>query len=287
MNPVLFLRQGNYMSGPAVHRFQEFGELLLGEDFLENDGFFGKETEALAKKVQEKLGIDADGVVGEQTWNKLFEAIGRTVSGAKVYQVSGVTVKDCRLVFGAPAGFFGKDRSPQKIHGVVIHQTGCWMSNDESTWERTRCHCGITRSGDVLLTHPFDWGIGHAQDLSGPAIGIEIAGNFPGLIGKNYTWWKSGGGPHEFTEAQEKACDVLFGIIKEEFERMGVVWTKVYAHRQSSDQRESDPGEEIWKKVALKWQKDLGADDGGPEYCVGSGKPIPKEWNESYTSRFR
>lgn len=283
---TLYYRPNQLMYGPAVRRFQEMGEAVLGEDFLENDGWFGKDTDALAKKVQEKLGVTVDGVVGRNTWNKIFEHLGRTESGATVTERDGVKIIDGRDVFDPPSGYYNKKRDWSKIEGVLLHQTGCWMPESEQTWARVRCHCGITRKGVIILTHPFDWIIWHGNNLSKQTIGLEVAGNFYGIEGVERSWWKPGGGPHDFTDAQEQASEVLFHIIKEEFDKNGGTWSKVYSHRQSSDQRTSDPGQSLWQKIAMVWHIAIGGDDGGPDYCVGSGKPVPKEWNPEYPRKF-
>lgn len=285
--PYLYYRKGNVMRGPAVRRFQEVGEAVLGEDIVENDGAFGTDTKDLALAVQKKLGLEVDGYVGPKTWEACFAALGREKSGAKVYERDGVTVKDCRN-FGEPPkrGFFGKVREWGAIEGVMLHQTGCWMPEEETTWCRVNAHCGVTRNGTVILMHDFQWEIWHGNGLSKQTIGIETAGNFYGVPGVKGTWWSPGGGPHQLNEKQQHAFEVLFHILHEAFDEGGGNWKKVYAHRQSSSSREGDPGQEIWQKVGMVWQTALGADDGGPNYCVGSGNPIPKEWNPTYGRRY-
>jgi peptidoglycan hydrolase-like protein with peptidoglycan-binding domain len=54
--------------------------------------------------------------------------------------------------------------------------------------------------------------------------------------------------------------------------------THILAHRQSSGQRENDPGPDIWYHVG-QWAVDnLGLKDGGPGFKVGTGNPIPDLW---------
>ncbi|MFN7999717.1 MAG: hypothetical protein U0X75_01730 [Acidobacteriota bacterium] len=56
--------------------------------------------------------------------------------------------------------------------------------------------------------------------------------------------------------------------------------THVLAHRQSSGQRENDPGPDIWYHVG-QWAIDnLGLKDGGPGFKVGTGNPIPDLWRK-------
>ena len=69
------------------------------------------------------------------------------------------------------------------------------------------------------------------------------------------------------------------------------LWLFVFAHRQSKDTRIADPGEEIWKKVAIPWMNNLGIYDRScvkhdKEYKLGSGRPIPKEWDSNRKAKY-
>jgi hypothetical protein len=63
--------------------------------------------------------------------------------------------------------------------------------------------------------------------------------------------------------------------------RRGWTINKLVAHRQSSLDRQNDPGEAIWKQVALPLQNELGMSDGGMGFHIG-GRPIPTKWNPNY-----
>lgn len=285
--PQLRYRKGNLMSGPAVTRFQQLGEALIDEDFLKEDGVFGKDSKDLAIKIQEMFGLNADGVVGTNTWNVILVALGRLTSGAEIYMHNESLVVDNRD-YGMPPKklYFGVVRDWSKIEGVMLHQTGCRMSENESVWQPVNAHCGVTREGKIILMHNFQWEIWHGHNLSPETIGIEVEGNFYGMEGVKGTFWKQGGGPHELNDMQKTALDNLFDLIHVEFDKNGGKFTKVFAHRQASDQRENDPGESIWKYAGVPWQEKLGADDGGEGYKVKSGKPIPREWDARRKARF-
>ena len=61
----------------------------------------------------------------------------------------------------------------------------------------------------------------------------------------------------------------------------------IHAHRQSSKSRTSDPGEKVWKLIALEAQKRWGLKDGGPDFKLG-GTTIPEAWNPEYVgSKYR
>lgn len=280
------------MKGPKVKRFQQFGEAVIGdEDFLVNDGWFGPKTKELAELVQTRLELPVTGIVDDDVWEAIFEYLGRNESGAQVYERDGVKVVDGRDVWKPVKKWFGGIRpwtggGRNQIRGVLLHQTGCYMPNNPEVWRKINAHCGITRDGTVILMFPLEYLIWHGNDLTRPTIGIEIGGFFRGVEGKNNTHWPRDRTPQELNKAQVKASGVLFKILKEEFERNGGVWEVVYAHRQSHNWRMSDPGSAIWKQIAIPWIEKLGVTDGGPEFCVGSGMPIPIEWNLAYPTTF-
>lgn len=295
--------------GLAVRRFQQFGEAVLeDENWLEehglkggNDGWFGKDTRDLAIEVQESLGLEADGVVGPKSWEAIFRRLEMDATGAKVYGRNGVEIIDGRGVWTPVKKWYGKMRSytlsgRDRLRGVMLHQTGCWMPENPGAWAKINAHYGITRAGKIILMFDPLMLIWHGNGLTRPTIGIEIAGLFRGVEGRDNTHWPPSATPHEFNADQLKACDVLFNIIKEDFVAGGGSWDVVYAHRQSSNMRMSDPGEAVWKQVGLPWIRALGATCGqygahhvntpGSDYCVGNGMPIPREWSPNHPHRF-
>lgn len=283
--------KSNMMRGIVVTRFQQFAESVMGKDYGPDDGVFGPSCDKLARAVQEKLGLEVDGVVGPATWGAMFEAVGKTTGGAEVYKRDGVRVIDGREAWQPTVGFLGTQRpwtgsDRNRIRGVVLHQTGCWMPEDPEVWRGIRSHCGVTRAGVLILTFPFEPLIWHAQDLSRFTIGIEVAGLLHGVVGDERSYWPQGARTHEVTEAQLRALDLLFVIIAESFAANGSAWEVVHAHRQATNQRMSDPGEVLWKKVGMKWLELIDGTDGGPEFRTGTGMPIPNEWNDKYPHRF-
>jgi hypothetical protein len=67
--------------------------------------------------------------------------------------------------------------------------------------------------------------------------------------------------------------------ICDEVARHGGRVAQLLAHRQASCHRESDPGSALWRLVAVPLHTDLGLNDGGPRYTMGSGLPIPDAWD--------
>ncbi|HAH92997.1 MAG TPA: peptidoglycan-binding protein, partial [Dielma fastidiosa] len=67
----------NGASGTSVQQIQQalniVGQEYTGIPVLVEDGVFGAETERAVRRFQELFNLDVDGIVGVNTWNKLFE----------------------------------------------------------------------------------------------------------------------------------------------------------------------------------------------------------------------
>lgn len=270
-----------YMRGPAVKRLQELGD-SIGIDEGKNDGVFGPATKRVVLRIQERFGLKKDGVCGPKTWGALTGHVDEQ-SGPTL----GRTLIDIRGTH-PPARLYKCKRDWSTIDGVTIHQTGCWMSQNPRGWHRLNAHIGITQSCQVVYVNDAtDW-IWHAQKLSKHTIGLEFDGNFPGIQGNEKTLWKGGGPAASVSDEMLKASDELFDFLVGEFKRNGQPWTRIHAHRQSSDMRRADPGSEIWQKIAMVWAERLGLEhyDLGSTFCYSKGKPIPREWNSSYHTKY-
>ncbi len=273
------------MHGPAIVRLQELGD-LLGYDTGPNDGIFGKDTEDAVRGVQGHLGIKVDGICGPITWRAMRKAADGGVIHVRPPGLPiAPDVYDRRGKHPHPK-LYKCERKLATINSIVVHQTGCKMPHTAKGWDRLNGHIGVTRDGDVILVNGFEDFIHHAQRLSGRSLCVEIAGNFRGLMNKANTLWKGGGGPHTLTYGQVAGLTKAFDFIVGEAERTDMHLEFVHAHRQSKGTRIADPGEEIWKKIGQIWQGLLQATDGGNSYSVGSGRPIPREWDSRRTSRY-
>jgi len=192
--------------------------------------------------------------------------------------VDGVEVYDYRGKVAKPKNGV-KIRPWNEISGVVLHRTACVLGEKPQRYFPVNCHIGVTMGGRVVLSHPFDLMIWHGHYPSRWTIGIEFDGNPTGRPGY---WWKPGGGPHPITDEQVKAGNVLLDILTKAFEDNGRTLKYIYAHRQSSDQRECDPGNECWQKIALPWMEKTGAtpgDIGRQGSTFGTGYCIPQSWD--------
>jgi len=166
------------------------------------------------------------------------------------------------------------------VDSIVLHQTGCRMPSSPNGWALLRAHVGIPAVGKqaIYLANPLTSKMYHANAFNLRSVGIEIAGNFRGIEGDNRTWWKPGKGPDIINDDQVKSARRAIEWICNEAARGGGKITNIYAHRQASKDRIADPGEAVWKEVGLWAIDELGLSDGGPDYKVGSGYRIPKQW---------
>ena len=71
--PGILLREGS--QGPSVVLIQERLSVLMLDMSIDVDGIFGFQTDSAIKLFQESQGLIPDGIVGPQTWNKMFASI--------------------------------------------------------------------------------------------------------------------------------------------------------------------------------------------------------------------
>jgi hypothetical protein len=67
--------------------------------------------------------------------------------------------------------------------------------------------------------------------------------------------------------------------IKDVVEGHGGKLELLVAHRQSSGERQADPGSALWKGVALPLHAELGLTDGGIGFKLDTGLGIPESWD--------
>lgn len=259
------------MHGPAVVRLQE---LLDGHGFDggPNDGVFGPATERMVRAFQKHRGLRVDGVCGHKTWHEViwFNSVAPDL-------IQPGQIVDRRGRHPAPKLFHAK-RLEETVIGVMLHQTGCLMPTSVSGWDRLNAHLGIGRNGGFYIVNdPTDL-IFHGQGLSRQTVGLEIAGNYPGLRGNEKTLWKGGGGPHTLNPEMLLGLETARKWLLEWFGSRNLRWNWIVGHRQSFKTRIADPGQEIWETVALPWMAETGAYEGGEDFSKGSGRPIPREW---------
>ncbi|MBX3276256.1 MAG: N-acetylmuramoyl-L-alanine amidase [Sandaracinaceae bacterium] len=190
-------------------------------------------------------------------------------------------------------------RAPSTVTGITLHQTAVEYHITERLLlaaggdlelahalrvQRAACHLMALQEGFVVWTRPLASFVHHGNALNAPTIGIEIEGNYAGVAGNPRTAWSGSAYSGPVTERTILAARKALLVAVTEGRRLGMPIEHLYAHRQSSGTRRNDPGEEIWKGVALDYGvKVLGlvvhprAAFASPS--TGKGRAIPIEWD--------
>ena len=176
------------------------------------------------------------------------------------------------------------ERDPATIDGIVIHQTACVFGKRRGQPSRhhralgVACHALAFNDGTAVLANPLRWLVWHGNGFNSRSLGLEIEGRFPGLVGKPSTLAAE---PETPVTALllDTARDALRWLV-EEGRSEGMPLRYVWAHRQSSPTRRSDPGEALWLAL-LPTFAELGLEV-QPALVLnsksGAGRPIPEAW---------
>lgn len=193
------------------------------------------------------------------------------------------------------------------INGITLHQTATHFQRDaiERTgrlsihyttlripFEDCPEYCIATQAADLHMR------VAQAQRVFNTTdVGIEIDGHFEGVKGDLRSYWRpkgSGRLPIELLEGQVRSTLELIAHIVETVAFHGGKIEFIHAHRQTADSKRSDPGEDVWKRIALPAMEAHGLSDGGEGFFVpqrknavqsgvwssdGPGWPIPREWD--------
>lgn len=252
----------------------------------------------------------ADGVLGAETWAAL-EAYARDarlqwnpeVPSAVVEDlvvpssiVIDLTAKQTNPPSDPSKWRIGKDgkvvvRDPRTITGIMLHQTGVWFSvssqqvaaalGDRHAALHNRglniaCHAvawdgkgANLQCGHAVATAPLDWYCYQANGANADSVGLEVEGVYPGLESPGCVM------------PSQRVIDAARAAVKylvEAGRAQGMPIEFIWAHRQSSANRRGDPGESLWREVALNYAvAELGLRT-SPNTTWGDGRPIPVEW---------
>ena len=86
----------------------------------------------------------------------------------------------------------------------------------------------------------------------------------------------------ELPAAQADAAKACVERIIDTVAANGGKITHIHPHRQSSIERQSDPGSLIWQTVGLWAQQKFSLSDGGKSYKIDDGRTIPEAWDSRY-----
>jgi len=182
-------------------------------------------------------------------------------------------------------------RSASSVNGITIHQTAVKYSINKKQLNEAKgdknlalanrslgiaCHVTAFHDGFVAWPNPLDWYVYHAGPLNSRELGIEIDGNYPGVIGGDT--WNNKPATKVTDELVDAACAGIELLVMEG-RKLGMPIKYIHAHRQSSDSRRNDPGEELWKRVVLDYCVPVLGLATQPARTFGNGRPIPVEWD--------
>ena len=251
----------------------------------------------------------ADGVLGTETWDALQRYAGDSSllwapevppAVVEALMVEPVKVVDLTGKQTNPPADQSKwkvqngkvvVRDPRTVSGLMLHQTGVWYGvssaqvaaagGDRHAALHNRglniaCHAVAFDGKDAGLecghgvaTAPLNWYCYQANTANSESLGLEVEGSYPGLVTPGCVM------PSE--RVVNAARDAVRYMV-EQGRREGMPLRYVWAHRQSSAMRRSDPGEALWKRVALEYAVAVLGLETQPSRTWGDGRPIPIEW---------
>ena len=172
------------------------------------------------------------------------------------------------------------DASPRKraaIDSIVLHHMAYNIGNDPTLYKRVGAHYIVTSGGQIAqLYDDLDF-LNASNGFNPRSVAIEFAGNF---ADERYNWWKSSELPIPdrcyLTPTQIRAGRCLLATLKARLP--GIKY--LYAHRQSSEDREGDPGPDVWFNIGEWALGNLNLTDRLPSTFIGNGRPIPQTWRK-------
>lgn len=190
---------------------------------------------------------------------------------------------------GLPKG----SRGWHGITGITLHQTAVDFGGPEHARViDVPVHAMTFQDGRACLLNPPTALMYHGNGFNGRDIGVEVscrAAGIEGVFAKRRgdpgpnTLWRSPSSPDatplEASDQQLDATRKLVRFYVELTKRMGGAIEFIHAHRQSSAQRESDPGSRIWQEVGIWAQQEFDLSAGPPGWCLDGGMPIPTAWD--------
>lgn len=181
-------------------------------------------------------------------------------------------------------------RPPSAVDGVCLHQTAVSYGGQGRDRYRRALHVATHalafKDGVGVLSAPPAWWMSGAGPLNRRGVHLEVEGLYSGLLDDpttapredlETTW--QGREPDELTETTIETARATLRALVEDTREWGADLRYLYAHRQSSATRRSDPGEALWRALVPWAERELGlvARTG---FTLGNGRPIPKAWDE-------
>lgn len=264
------------------------------------DSDFGQETRTALERFVADHGLTWN--PAEEVPSAVLEALGLedevvevTPPSGDVLDLGAVKLYDLRSEQQDPHPKFkqykGKTvrRTPASIDAIVLHQTAVGFSaaNEDALARRAlgvACHAMAFRPGFLVWSTDLLWYVHHADRLNARSLGLEVDGNYPGLVGGKV----ASGKETKLTDEVIEAARMGVKLLVEEGRRLGCPIKFIYAHRQCDSWRRADPGEGLWKRVALEYAvPELGLiarqneTFSHPKGGTRTGLTIPRRWDPS------
>lgn len=286
----------------------QLGLIQLGYDLprFGADGWYGDESDEAATDFAFAHGLyKAEGQTSEQ----LAEAIAAAAKAPP--PIMPASIVDTRLEHDGAKRL--RRRPWTAIDSITLHQTAtCYLQAGAPREKRAidrvsklGVHAIVMRGGFSVLANGPEWEMPQAQRIfNGRGIGVEVDGWFAGIEGDRSTFWAPQGtdrDPMSESPEQTRAALELIDYLVELVGSHGGRIKHLHAHRQTSRTRRSDPGELLWRTIAIPAMKKHGLTYGldeipGPKFFVprqgkiwsykGPGRPIPAAWDPSATADY-
>lgn len=189
-------------------------------------------------------------------------------------------------------------RDPKSITGIGIHQTACVFGPAKDLAKRHRraldvpSHALAFRDGVVATAYPMLWYLYHGNSLNAFTYGLEIEGQYPGLLDDPKTpqrediksTWGSTQTPLDDLTIETARAAVKY--LYEEGLKLGSPVEFIWAHRQANGVKESDPGAGLWKHVVLDYAVSVLKLKTEPSRKWLDGKSIPAQWEPGATGKY-
>lgn len=162
-----------------------------------------------------------------------------------------------------------------KPWALVLHQMAFSRGNNPAKYDGVTAHYRILPNGTIVWAWDDDVRLPAAGGFNEGSWSVEFAGNLPSQPGSRdpaHFWDAAGHGMDQLTGAQVGAGRWLVDNL------MGRGLTTILTHRQSGEQRDNDPGPDIWYRIGEWAVRKRGLNWGGPGFSVTGGSPLPDWW---------
>ncbi len=183
----------------------------------------------------------------------------------------------------APGRYRLRDRAPDEIDLVVLHQTGTRAGLSQTALDKTRAHALILDSGEILHLHPWTARLRYG---SGPwnarCISIEHRANLPGrYVAEKGRWWRPDLVPPDAWDPDARRAQVLASrrllrLLRSELPALRYV----AAHRMVQKGKGGCCGPDIWREVGEWALSSLGLE---LMTVAPTGSVLPTTWRQPST----